>query len=245
MESDIYPPLNKNSHHKTLFQADKVLTITIGTWFTVKFGILEKNGASHSQVLFKVSALKNFEKFTVKHLCHRLIVTQKMKFSIKDFFCKCDQIHSFLFIWSHLLKKSLMENFIFCAVDQSMMNYFCGMTERLKTLSLIFSWDHCQMISPSQTSQPPRAGLETRQNQSWLRLCSSDYSNFIKTRLQHSVFFKVFQQNFKNISSITCFYWINKTEGLKQNNSKIIHIKNSSVHRKNSTVPCPFSTHLP
>ena len=39
-----------------------------------------------------------------------------MKFSIKDFFNKCDQIHSFLRIWLHLMKKSLMENFIFCAV---------------------------------------------------------------------------------------------------------------------------------
>ena len=36
-----------------------------------------------------------------------------MKFSIKDFASKCDQIRSFLWIWSHLLKKSLMENFIF------------------------------------------------------------------------------------------------------------------------------------
>ena len=35
---------------------------------------------------------------------------QKMKFSIKDFFSKCDQIRSFL------LQKSLMENFTFCAV---------------------------------------------------------------------------------------------------------------------------------
>ena len=39
-----------------------------------------------------------------------------MKFSIKDLFSKCDQIRCFLRIWSHLLKKSLMENFIFCAV---------------------------------------------------------------------------------------------------------------------------------
>ena len=39
-----------------------------------------------------------------------------MKFSIEDFFSKCDQIHGFLRISSHLLKKSLMENFIFCAV---------------------------------------------------------------------------------------------------------------------------------
>ena len=38
------------------------------------------------------------------------------KFSIKDFFSKCDQIRSFLRIWSHLRKKSLIENFIFCAV---------------------------------------------------------------------------------------------------------------------------------
>ena len=42
--------------------------------------------------------------------------TAQMKFSIKDFFSKCDQIRRKLRIWSHLLKKSLMENLIFCAV---------------------------------------------------------------------------------------------------------------------------------
>ena len=41
---------------------------------------------------------------------------QKSKFSIKDFFSKCEKIRSFLRIWSHFLKKSLMENFIFCAM---------------------------------------------------------------------------------------------------------------------------------
>ena len=41
------------------------------------------------------------------------LTAQKMKFSIRDFSSMCDQIHSFLRIWSHLLKKSLMENFIF------------------------------------------------------------------------------------------------------------------------------------
>ena len=41
----------------------------------------------------------------------------KMKFSIKDFFSKCDQIHWKLRIWSYLLEKSLIENFIFCAVQ--------------------------------------------------------------------------------------------------------------------------------
>ena len=43
------------------------------------------------------------------------MTVQKMKFSIKDFFSKCDQIRVKLRIWSHLLKNSLMENFIFCA----------------------------------------------------------------------------------------------------------------------------------
>ena len=39
-----------------------------------------------------------------------------MKFSVKDLFSNCDQISRKLRIWSHLMKKSLMENFIFCAV---------------------------------------------------------------------------------------------------------------------------------
>ena len=47
---------------------------------------------------------------------HLTLTAQKMKFAIKDFFSKCDQIRRKLRIWSHLLKKSLMENFIFCAV---------------------------------------------------------------------------------------------------------------------------------
>ena len=41
-----------------------------------------------------------------------------MKFSIKDFSSKCDQIRRKRRIWSHVLEKSLMENFIFCAVLQ-------------------------------------------------------------------------------------------------------------------------------
>ena len=38
---------------------------------------------------------------------------QKMKFSIKDFFSKYDQIRRKLQILSHLLKASLMENLFF------------------------------------------------------------------------------------------------------------------------------------
>ena len=41
---------------------------------------------------------------------------QKIKLSIKDFFIKCDQICSFLRIWSHLLKEILHEKLHFFAV---------------------------------------------------------------------------------------------------------------------------------
>ena len=71
--------------------------------------------------------------FTKNNLCHRYFdnnlqkifkqiflimardryTAQKMKFYIRDFSSKCDQIRRKLGIWSHLLKKSLMENFIF------------------------------------------------------------------------------------------------------------------------------------
>ena len=40
-----------------------------------------------------------------------------MKFAIKEFFSKCNQICKKLWIWSDFLKKSLVENFIFCAVN--------------------------------------------------------------------------------------------------------------------------------
>ena len=50
------------------------------------------------------------------------LTVQKMNFSIKDFFSKYDQIRSYLQIWSHLLKKSLMENIIFCEVHDEV---FC------------------------------------------------------------------------------------------------------------------------
>ena len=48
---------------------------------------------------------------TLKATLHK-----KMKFSIEDFFSKCDQIRRKLRIWYYLLKKSLMENFSFCAI---------------------------------------------------------------------------------------------------------------------------------
>ena len=44
-----------------------------------------------------------------------------MKFSIEDFFSKYNHLCSFLRILSHLLKESLIENFIFCALN----HFYC------------------------------------------------------------------------------------------------------------------------
>ena len=61
---------------------------------------------------------------------------QKMNVSIKDFFSKCNQTQ----IWSHLLKKSLMENFIFCSVCVARFATICTILKTWKiTRSVTFS----------------------------------------------------------------------------------------------------------
>ena len=72
---------------------------------------------------------------------------QKMKFSVKDFFSKCEQIHRKLWICSHLVKKSLSENFTFCAMTRGV-SPLCSciqsisrnmLTRKLSLLISIFS----------------------------------------------------------------------------------------------------------
>ena len=63
-----------------------------------------------------------------------MYTAQKMTFSSKGFLSKCDQIRSFLRIWSHFLKKSLMENFIFCAVLDHLWGSFQLPQKRLHSL---------------------------------------------------------------------------------------------------------------
>ena len=47
------------------------------------------------------------------------ISAQSMKIFIEDFFNQFVQIHRKMRIWSYLLKKFLMENFIFCPVYET------------------------------------------------------------------------------------------------------------------------------
>ena len=59
-------------------------------------------------------------------------IAQKMKFSIKYVFSKCDQIYNKLRIWSHLLNKPLIENFIFCAVFKQCNYVILALTKLLR-----------------------------------------------------------------------------------------------------------------
>ena len=97
----------------------------------------------------------------------RGVTVQKMKFSIKNFFSR------FLRIWSHLLKKSFMENFIFCAVG----NY-------------LSSQDQWVIVFHLKTSQKHDLNM---QNQSSEVFCKKgvlrNFAKFTGKRLCQSLFY--------------------------------------------------------
>ena len=77
----------------------------------------------------KYSFRLNKKKTGAQHVLIAFMILHKKNksFRITDCFSKCDQIRKKLRIWSHLLKKSLSENFIFGAVWWLWGN-FCPLT---------------------------------------------------------------------------------------------------------------------
>ena len=66
---------------------------------------------------------------------------KRTKLSIKDIFSKCDQIHWLLRIWSHSLKKSLTENFLYSSQCFSKnIDYLKTSKAKLLILNLHFSF---------------------------------------------------------------------------------------------------------
>ena len=59
---------------------------------------------------------------------------------MKDFFSKYDQIRKKLQIWSHLLKKSLMENSIFCAVETCSTPFNCFFLSFVQDMRIAFNF---------------------------------------------------------------------------------------------------------
>ena len=60
-------------------------------------------------------------------------------FSFKDFFNKCEQIRSFIQIWSHLLTKFLNEKFNFCTVPK---RKIAKQNTVIETETLMFVWKY-------------------------------------------------------------------------------------------------------
>ena len=81
-----------------------------------------------------------------------------MKFSVKGFLSKCDQIRSFLRIWSHLPKKSLTENFILWEVRgviRTLSNiydggFFTNIVNGQNLLTIFTKMLHCRSLVGSQ-----------------------------------------------------------------------------------------------
>ena len=121
-------------------------------WCSLKFLLTKK-------LIIKTltkSLLMDDELFFAVCLTDERHTAQKMKFSMKGFFSEYDQILRNLRIWSHLLKKSFMENFIFCTV----------------AISLFSSRNYCQRFSPLQISDIRKQDWNVRRT--WVQALSNE-----------------------------------------------------------------------
>ena len=91
---------------------------------------------------------------------------QKIKLSVKNFFGKCDQICRDLRIWSHLLRNSLMQNFIFCTGTFEMnlwTNSFCQEELFFNIKKLVFFWPLLNIFA--ETRPPTKEGTKDCEKQ--------------------------------------------------------------------------------
>ena len=106
--------------------------------FEPKFGgdelvlVFSKDNISWNPIVFM------FQSINLRQYFVWIVTAQEMKFFIKDFFSKCDQIRKKLWIWSHLLKKPLMGNFSFCAVCQTIHMHFVHLNHFTQCFISIF-----------------------------------------------------------------------------------------------------------
>ena len=106
-----------------------------------------------------------------------------MKFFIKYFFGRCGPICGFLRNWSHLLKQSLMGNFVFCAVLSSSSNRettpIPSLLYWVYSVSLLVANRTCTEIPESSTMFWPRLFEKFP----FSLYTSNGYSNFWEKRL--------------------------------------------------------------
>ena len=123
-----------------------------------------------------------------------------MKFSIKKFFSKCDQIRRFLQIWSHLLKKSLMGNFIVCAVFNILLFFIFGSSFKytpmvtLQIRKMFSQWNRASFRFPLKIFLKRKLNFIWNDGRGRGRMIPEAYSKLC----QHLkwAFTKIFSQNY-------------------------------------------------
>ena len=122
------PPVAASAAMKNYYK----ISSTICNVFLCIFGNFQNNyfynGCTHKnnfliksfQFWHRVFIYQCFIRQYYQDLCWQtfFITKQELKSLLELSSLDSDQIRNFLRIWSHILKKSLMENFIFCAVKQ-------------------------------------------------------------------------------------------------------------------------------
>ena len=109
-------------------------------------------------VLFKMTYFKS-EAWIENSLIHTvfpryLIFKLQQELNISDFYLSWKIV---------VLGKSVFLNRKKLFKDE-LVNYFCGMVDRRKAISLTSSRNHCQRSSPSRISDMPRTGFEPAQS---------------------------------------------------------------------------------
>ena len=109
-------------------------------------------------VLFKMTYFKS-EAWIENSLIHTvfpryLIFKLQQELNISDFYLSWKIVVLGKLVF--LNRKKLFKD--------ELVNYFCGMVDRRKAISLISSRNHCQRSSPSRISDMPRTGFEPAQN---------------------------------------------------------------------------------
>ena len=137
-------------------------------------------------------------KITLQTSIDYLFTAQKIKFSIKDFLNRCDQIRRELRIWSHLLKKSLMQNFIYCAVLET---FNSRMSMRKTPASFQFA---ITCILPPFSLFPFRKKIKFVSNSKLLMLHYCRYKNLLMSPSSHT-------NDMPKVSHYDCVYFLRYT----------------------------------
>ena len=101
-----------------LFNSSELLLVTVKNDLQLILATF-KNWIIPDNFTFKRNKTRDIAIFSFRdNFCQlgKFCTAHKMNFSIKDFFSKNDQIRWKLRIWSHSLKKSLMEKLVSCVV---------------------------------------------------------------------------------------------------------------------------------